>query len=101
MSVPHHTQSHLLNRILQRQISQLESHNASLKARVARLETRVSDSTAKQRALGGTAADDLTRATQESETLSRETERAARLMMEQLLHPQSRLASVLVPTMNG
>lgn len=94
MSTPQPTQSHLLNRLLQRQISQLESENATLKARVAKLETRVTDSTAKQRAINGTAADDITRATAESQTLSRETERAAKLMVQQLQHPQNRLVEV-------
>jgi hypothetical protein len=91
MSTPQPTQSHLLNRLLQRQIGQLESENATLKARVAKLETRVTDSTAKQRAINGTAADDITRATVESQTVSRETERAAKLMVQQLQHPQNRL----------
>lgn len=94
MPTPHPTQSHLLNRLLQRQINQLESENATLKVRVAKLESRVTDSTAKQRAINGTAADDVARATTESQTISRETERAAKLMVQQLRHPQHRLLEV-------
>lgn len=94
MPTPQPTQSHLLNRLLQRQISQLESENATLKVRVAKLESRVTDSTAKHRALNGSAADDVARATAESQTISRETERAAKLMVQQLRHPHHRLLEV-------
>lgn len=94
MAAPHHTQSHLLNRILQRQISQLESENATLKARVARLESRVTDSTAKHRAIKESAADDITNAAAECQSISREAERVAKVMVEQLRHPQNRLAEV-------
>lgn len=94
MPTPHPTQSHLLNRLLQRQISQLESENATLKARVAKLESRVTDSTAKQRAINGSAADDVARASAESQTISRETERMAKLLVQQLRHPQNRLLEV-------
>ncbi len=94
MPTPQPTQSHLLNRLLQRQISQLESENATLKVRVARLESRVTDSTAKHRALNGNAADDVARATSESQTITRETERAAKLMVQHLQHSEHRLLTV-------
>jgi hypothetical protein len=94
MSTPRPTQSHLLNRLLQRQISQLESENATLKVRVAKLESRVTDSTAKHRAINGTAADDIARANIECQTISRETERTAKLMVQHLRHSQNRLLEV-------
>ncbi len=77
MNTPDTTQSHLLNRLLQRQVAHLEAENAALKLHLARLEVRVTDSTERHYAINHSLADEISRATTEAQSLSVDTERAA------------------------